>query len=120
MADVFEFSGILTSGFLDKTSSASGTSTTSDTGLTATTTQASELWIGCTYAYLSSSLSVAQSNPTNGFTLYKGTDNPNGAYHTSFGCEIKIVAATGTAQSKCTIANSCTWLGAIATFKGAP
>ena len=111
VANVCEYSGLLTSGFLDKTASTSGTSTTPATGTTATTTQADELWIGDT------SSEVAQSTPTNGFTLLDGAVF---AGHTLSSAYLeKIASATGTANSGTTMATSKRWSGCIATFKAA-
>ena len=62
-AFVSEYSGMATSGFLDRTASNQGVSTESDSGTTATTTQANELCIASIVA------SAPQNNPTNGFTL---------------------------------------------------
>jgi hypothetical protein len=109
IADVCEYSGMLTSGFLDKTATNSGLSSSPDTGTTATTAQADELWIGCTGLNGSRS----QSTPTNGFTLL------DGAVYSSCSCAYleKIVSATGTANSGTTGSGSAYWAGCIATFK---
>lgn len=111
-ADVCEYSGLLTSGFLDLTATNSSLATTTpDTGTTSTTTQAEELWVG-----LTGSTWTTQSSPTNGFTLLDGvTDGSvSNAYLE------KIVSSTGTANSG-TTQTSNAWLGCIATFKaGAP
>jgi hypothetical protein len=111
VGDVCEYSGVLTSSFLDKTAINTGTGTTSDTGTTANTTQADELWIG---AILSDYR--AQSNPTQGFTLLDGAQIPG---ECSGGYLEKIVSAIGTANSGDTLTSSSVWLGCIATFKAA-
>ena len=108
VANVCEYSGILTSGYLDKTASANGQSTSPSTGTTDTTTQADELWIGAT----ASGGANNQTSPTNGFTLMDGVKNVaiSNAYLE------KIVSATGTANSGTTASNA-SWAGCIATFK---
>jgi len=107
VADVCEYSGILTSGYLDKTATNSGQSKYSDTGTTATTTQADELWIGATAS------GTTQTTPTNGFTLLDGVNN----VAISIAYLEKIVSATGTADSGTTMTGSISWAGCIATFK---
>lgn len=108
IADVCEYSGLLTSGFLDKTAVNTGSSTAPDTGTTATTTQPNELWIGNTGVAAS-----PQTNPTNGFTLLDGVS------FSSFSVAYleNIVNAIGTANSGTTIPAGVGWVGCIATFK---
>jgi len=109
-ANICEYSGILTSGFLDKTSYNDGNGGTADTGTTDTTTQAEELWIGCIigmYGY-------SQGTPTNGFTLLDGFYE----LPISQGYLEKIVSSTGAANAGDSgIATY--WGGCIATFKAA-
>ena len=108
-ADVCEYSGILTAGFLDKTASSSGgAGTVTNTGTTAATTQADELWVGVVNARYES-----QSTPTNGFTLMDGTETNN----LSIVFLEKIVSAIGAANSGTTASANCYWCGCIATFK---
>lgn len=118
VADIYEYSGVATSGFLDKTAVAAGVTyseadQTLPTGTTDTTTQADELWIG---AIMNSKNS---SSAANGFTLYDG-EVAYGAVSISF--LEKIVSATGTASSGAfyvITGYAQPWQGAIATFKGA-
>ena len=70
IADICEYSGVATSGYLDKTAIDSGFGTTTSSGTTATTASADELWIGGILSEHN-----AQSTPTNGFTLFDG-QNP--------------------------------------------
>ena len=109
VANVCEYSGLLTSGFLDKTAINAGESTNTDTGTTAITSQANELWIGAIAA------ERAQTTPTNGFTLL------DGVYYTGYGISNayleKIVSATGTANSGTSIASIENWVGCIVTLK---
>jgi len=109
VADVCEYSGVLTTGFLDKTASATGYSNTPQTGTTATTTQANELWIGSTIVRVG----AAQSNPANGFTLLDGTNYSS----MSLAYLEKIVSSTGQASSGTSTASTWDWAGCIATFK---
>jgi len=106
VGNICEYSGIATTYFLDKTASATGTSTQTDTGTTAETTQADELWIGSTFGYYQT-----QSNPTNGFTLLDGDSSSAGNAFLE-----KIVSEVGTANSGTTIA-SAQWCGCIVTLK---
>jgi len=110
IADVCEYSGIATSSYLDKTAVAASSGTSTSTGTTATTSQASELWIGGITVEDNS----AQTSPTNGFTLLDGAvyQQMSVAYLE------KIVSATGTANSGTTISSSQRYAGCIATFKG--
>jgi len=108
-ADVCEYSGVLTANFLDKTATSSGSSATPVTGTTATTTQASELWIGGTVSVSTSD----QTTPINGFALLDGVVS-NGI-STAF-LEY-IASATGTANSGTTVAGAAkNYAGCIATF----
>lgn len=110
VGNVCEYSGLAATGFFDQSQTSSGTSAAPATGTTATTTQASELWIGVTLSVLN------QTTPTYGFTLldgvvYVGVSN---AYLEN------IVSATGAANSSTTIASSQRWAGCIVTLKAVP
>ena len=111
VANVCEYSGLTTSSYLDVTASTFGSSTASDTGTTATTTQANELWVGST-----GDVTATQSTPTNGFTLLDGTATGS----TSNAFLEKIVSSTGTANSGTTLSSSNAWVGVIATFTATP
>lgn len=114
IVDVCEYSGLLTSGFLDKTASASGRSTTPVTGTTAATTHTDELWVGAVLC----NAGGAQSTPQNDFTLLDGASYTK-VVVTSLAYLEKIVSATGAASSGTTPASGTPyWVGAIATFKG--
>lgn len=108
VVNVCEYSGLLTSGFLDKTASNEGISNASDTGTTATTSQNDELWVGGIDV-----LNATQSSPTNGFTLLDGAKYGT----TSVAYLEKIVSSTGTANSGTALYTSTLWIGVIATFK---
>jgi len=109
VADICEYSGVETSGFLDKTATSSGWNDLK-TGTTVATTQANELWIGG----IEADYSRTQSLPTNGFTLLDGALYDEG----SLAYLEKIVSATGTANSGTTASGNCASGGCIATFKG--
>lgn len=81
-AYVSEYSGMATPDFLDKTASNQGTGFATDSGTTATTTQANELWIASIVA------SAPQSSPTKGFTL---------AHYTGNACDLGILYAIANA-----------------------
>jgi len=112
VADICEYSGVLTVAYLDKTASTFGTSAASATGTTDATTQDSELWIGGTHVFGEHT----QDTPTNGFTLLDGA-TVHGAQHTSLAYLEKIVNASAAASSGTTISASDAWTGVIATFK---
>ena len=112
VVDICEYSGLLTSTFLDKTASSSGSSATPVTGTTVETTQGDELWIGGTLL----GANYGCGTPINGFTLLDASPY-NGAICLSF--LEKIVSATGTANSGVTVVEGWgAWVGCIATFKG--
>lgn len=114
-ADIYEYSGMATSSFLDRTASNSGIANQTDTGTTANTTQNDELWIGGIVAV---DPGTDQTTPTQSFTLYDGVhEHSSTGRKTSLGYLEKIVAATGAANSGTTVSNS-DWTGCIATFKG--
>lgn len=111
IANICEYSDIATDP-LDKTATNSGDTEATDTGTTATTTEADELWIGGIGVRNSE-----QDTPTNGFTLIDGVkyDNFSVAYLE------KIVSSTGAANSGTTGTYlTVKWAGCIATFKMAP
>jgi hypothetical protein len=121
IADACEYSGLnpASSGVLDKTATLNTQSvTTGDTGATATTTIANELWVGNIWCEANNGgQSVAQSAPQNGFTLLDGANSTTSGTYMSEGYLEKIVSATGTAQAKDTVATSTLSVGCIATFK---
>ncbi|MCW4003969.1 MAG: hypothetical protein NWE95_08685 [Candidatus Bathyarchaeota archaeon] len=109
ICNVCEYSGLMSSP-LDKRASNSGYGNTVDSGTTATTTQANEVWVG---SLCGTSGSAGLSNPTNNFTMLDGalTWSIEAAY-----CE-KIVSTTGTANVSATTSGTPAWAGCIATFK---
>lgn len=108
VADVCEYSGLATAGFLDQAANAWGGSANPVTGTTSTTSQASELWIG---SIVTSTYN--QTTPANGFALLDGVlaNSVSEAY-----LEL-ITASTGAAVSGTTISTSNSYAGCIATFR---
>jgi hypothetical protein len=115
IADGCEYSGLATSGTVDKSASNEGdTVTTTDTGTTPTTLYPVELWVGSiSIGRYPVSGDTTQSNPANGFSLLDGASGLN----SSLSFLEKIVSATGTAESGTTVASSRPFAGCIATFK---
>ena len=114
VVDVAEYSGVSTSGLLDKTATASGSSTVLSTGTTDTTSQASELWIGCVGLFSPSSFAV--STPQSGFTLLDSTVSFVGEKCSNSYLE-NVVSSTGAASSGVTTSITTSSVGCIATFK---
>jgi hypothetical protein len=109
VCDVCEYSGVVTSNYIDQTATNAGSGTTPDTGTTPNTTQASELWVGSTV-----DVEYAQSSPTNGFTLLDGASY-NAAVSEAY--LEKTVTSQGAAHSSTTCTSTLAWAGCIATFK---
>lgn len=109
IANVFEFTGLSTSSFLDRTAEFDNNGVTSlVTGTTTTTSQASELWIGSIFGRTYED----QSTPTNSFTLYDTF-----LTECSLATLYKIVSATGAANSGTSIPYGHNGAGAIITVK---
>jgi hypothetical protein len=122
VAIAVEYSGISSSNATDKTVSNIGSGTAVDTGTTATTTQAYELWIGG----IGAAPTNAQSSPTRNFNQVAtssviSTESSSVVFVAGF--YEKIVSATGTANTGCTLSHSAAWQpawqGQMATFKAA-
>lgn len=112
---VHEYSGIATSGALDKTASASdtsGTSTTLDSGPTIETEQADELLFG-------GGTTNTTTTMTAGTNYLNKASSPSGAGLQWCSGEDQIVAATSTYSATFTLAAARRWACGIATFKGA-
>jgi hypothetical protein len=110
-ADVCEWSGLLTSGFLDQVASDSGTSNNPiDTGTTPTTTQAAELWIGG----IVNGGAMTQGSPGGSWTQL---DNAIYAGSSTLCYYYQIVTATGTASvSVVPSGGATTFAGAMTTY----
>lgn len=115
IADICEYSGLLTADYLDQTATNQGNSASTDTGTTIATTQADELWVGSTFA-VGYNNAAPQTTPTNSFTLLDG--EADGANTCSLAYLEKIVSSTGAANSGTTITNGAEqWAGCIVTLK---
>ena len=119
-ADVCEYSGILTSGFLDQSAAASNSSdgTYPQTGTTSTTSQPNELWVGSIWEYGDPGSYSYMNTCTTGFTLMDGATVSNYPMFNCLGYLESIVTTTGPATAQ---VGPCTrpWCGCIATFKAA-
>jgi hypothetical protein len=105
---IAEYSGVTSvSPQLDQSTSATGTSTSANSG-SATTTQANELILGFIDNATSNGLTVT---PTNGFTA-RQTVNGNLVLMD------KTVTATGSYAATATLSSSVAWFAAVATLKG--
>lgn len=116
---VYEYSGLLTSGVLDKTAnSIPGASVgTLSTGTTATTTQADELAVGLWGTFNNTSDVTAYTNSfTEQFDLSSSGSGTNDRLFTG----VKILSATGAVESTATFStNANNPVGVVATFKAA-
>lgn len=106
-----ELSGLDTTAPLDKSTSATGTSTAPSSGASAATVQADELVCGA----LSYGGTVTTTTLGSGYTNLGKVDVAN----TGVAAESKVVAATGAQTATFTLAASRTWLAAVVTFKAA-
>jgi len=110
--DACEYSGIDITNPIDVSAYAHGVSDVTYTGITASTSQATELWIGNTIVQ-----NYGQISPQNGFTLLDGVYT--GSWISIAYLE-KIVSAIGTAWSGTTSNpdNWCFWDGCVVCLKG--
>ena len=121
VGDVAEFSWVATSITQpDKTATnnnSSGTSTSTDSGTTSSTTTSIELVVATIGAAQTNGNSMAQSSPTNGFTLLDGASYTQGtSFSISCGALYKIVTVEGTQDTGTAVANGCYWDSVIATL----
>jgi hypothetical protein len=110
--ELVEYSGVVSSNPSDKIKTNSGSSASPDSGTTATTSQAKELWL----AVLGTKMTNGSFNtPTNGFTIQDTVGM--GSLNCTLGFLDKVVSATGTADGGATASASANWAGCINTFK---
>jgi len=112
VVDIYEYSGIATTSFLDQTNYTSGGNGANIVTGSVTTTNNNELLIGVTVQLL-----ATQSSAINGFTLYDGVQ-----YNMVSNAYLEqIVSSTGTYQAgtNTATANGYGFAGCIATFKEA-
>lgn len=106
-----EFSGVATSSSKDVHSSATGASTTPDSGTTGTTAQANELVVGAVcYGGLITTTSLGS-----GYTNLGKIDIANAGT----GQESKVVSSVGTQSATFGLAASRSWIAGVVTFKEA-
>src|SRR5438093_2319598 len=112
-----EFSGLAKSGTLEKTSTGNGSSTTPDSGFTATTTQAAELLFGAIGVAGANADSFTAGDDGHGGTYTALTRVNSGGNIFYVNPEYEIVAATNTYKARATITSQ-NWAANIATYKG--
>jgi hypothetical protein len=110
---VYEVSGLVTSGAVDKVSDATGTSTGITSGATATTTAIAGLWVGMGFIF-GENITGPPSPWTN--TTLSGYDS----YGDSLVAGYQVVSSAGTATYASTGAGSAQWVGAVVTLRGLP
>jgi len=118
IVDICEYSGLLTSGYLDRTTTNSGNSVLGTTGTTTTITQATELWVGT--IWVATHGTVTQSSPTNGFTLLDGAQiglAGGAGWDGSLSYLESIVSTTGAASGGTSWSSSSNYRASIATFE---
>lgn len=124
MVDAFEFSGVVTSSPVDKTTTgATGqTSTSWSSGTTSTISQASEVLIG-TMTATAASGSTTVTGPSSPWTNESVISSTVAFSGTSFDCYAlsgyQIVSSTGTATYNGTTSSSSIWDSVALTLKGA-
>lgn len=114
--DVYEFSGLVASSVLDKSSTASGTSTSWTSGTTATTALAAEAWVGVV------AIDDNTGTPTGPFSSWTNETAQGLGGATATLQEIsgyQITSSTGTATYSGSYAAAADYAGAVVTLKGA-
>ncbi len=114
---VHEFSGLAPTGTLDRTASATGSSSSFSSGSTSTTTQADELLIG---AIGTDGRITDTFTPGSGYTaLTRAGTNSTGMWATNntINPEYRIVSSTGSYVADGTNSTSRRWAATIATYK---
>src|SRR2546422_7362749 len=111
-----EFSGLAKSGTLDKTSTGNGSSTTPDSGFTATTTQAAELLLGAIGVAGAAGDTFTASDDGHGgiYTALTRVNSGGNVFYVN--PEYEIVAVTNTYKARATITSQ-NWAADIATYK---
>jgi hypothetical protein len=107
----YEYAGLASASWLDKTAGATGTSTSPSSGATATTTVASEVLVGVVCAG-----NAPTWTPGTGYTTIEEFDI-NGAK--IYAAEDQVVLATGAYSATGTLGTSQDWAAVIATYKAA-
>jgi len=113
-----EFSGLGTSGTLDKTASATGSSTSPSSGTTATTSQPSELLIGAIDVETRGDTFTVGSGYTS-LASISSASNGNATSNVTMNAEYRIVSATGGYAANGTLGTARQWAAGIATYRAA-
>jgi hypothetical protein len=107
----YYFTGLVSSGPLDKTASATGSSTSPSVGPSATTTQADELVLAC-YGTTTDAATAYGSN-----TLIAQQVTAAGSTERRIVSTYRIVSSTGTQSASATLASSQLWVALLGTYK---
>lgn len=109
----YEISGLVSTGLLDKSSSGGSLTTSYSSGSTATTAQASEIWVGLASGSDNSGSMTGPSSPWTNTTS-------NGSGGSTFGIAgYQIVSSTGTATYAGTAPGTSAAVALVVTLKGA-
>jgi Phosphoesterase family/IPT/TIG domain len=112
---ISEWSGIATSGALDRTAHATSGSGTATSGASGTTTAIANP-VELVVAGIRAVGVVAESSPTNGFAQL---DQQVAGTNTALGAFDRVTTTAGTQSTSVTLSPAAEWRGAIATFRSA-
>src|SRR6185295_781059 len=117
---VNEFSGLLTSGYVDQSGTSTGTSTAPSATTGGATAQIQELLIG---AMGREGKSGEFSAVGSGYTALTATSSGNSGgsdTHITINPEYRVVTTAGTFIANCSLTTSNTWAAAIVTYRAVP
>jgi len=115
----YEISGLFTSGTLDKTTGAGGTSGSWSSGSTATTTAAAEIWLGCYAGVDSSGKTVTgPGSPWTSATALTATASSETLYWTAGYQIVSAAGAAAFAGSQNDSGGGMHWEASVATLIG--
>jgi len=116
---VMEWNGLVTASSTDQTATNTSPANTAsnpvDSGTTATTTQANEVWIAAMGSAATGNRAI--SGVTSGWTQDLTENTSGGAHETHITDLYQIVSATGVANAQFTLSTAQEWNGCVATFK---
>jgi len=116
-ATVMEFSGVLTSSYLDVSATNSGTTNPTNTAVTGTSVVNDEVFVCGVLCWHTAT--DPQSGPYNGYSLLGGVDySRSSANYTSTAALYKVVSSKQTSWSGTNVTAVSTWIACIASFKG--
>lgn len=117
MASVYEFAGLYPVSPFDQTAGTVGTGATSwSSGSSPTTTQATELWLGCAFT-TSTASSPTLTGPSSPWTNLTQVNQVQGSFNDQFRSGWQIVSATGAAAYAGTVSAASDWIAKVATFR---